>query len=565
MELSFILNSIRRRWWIVAAAVLIGLVVASQIDTSSTREYSSEALVLVESPDPGGSSAANLDRIITAELAVLRSPALADQVAEATGANQPSAVPAPVQFSQVTGTNLIRITAESTDRDRAQAVTEAYAQTYLDQRAETTRAPLDEDLRKLDEQMAGLKFFIAGADRQLADVLAPYLARQGQPNAPAIPDPRRLLPEVATNRDLLIGQYNGLVTRRQQLVEEQRTLQPSTLAQPATDAKRVPQDSDLPLQAATVGVAGLLGLSLALLSTRFSRKVTSVAEVESIVGRRVVATLPRVSPWRSSPARALQDGGRTRRREEDRLWTQVDRATPPAGPHVVVVAGTDARSGTTATALALGRRFAQQHRHTVVADCDQDSPWLSEAYAFDGGEPEGGLVPTNVARLSLLTRTTTRSLTPESLQKTIDSLLRNAEVIVIDIGHALPSRFADQATGLAHSVVLVVPSAHTTKTRLQEVAWSLKPHADRLLPVVTRPSRWPTRSAKKQGSPAGPEHQTIPDDLVLDTPLTASPFNGTSTNGDRHIDEPVDTDTGADEHADTKSEKAEKAEDRTDA
>lgn len=537
MEISFILTAVRRRWPIIVASLLLGLVVAfTVVDDPVDAGFRSEALLqITPPPSASGALANNPDRFINGELSLLRTPELAAQVAEEIGgsATGPS-VQRAMDFEQLPSTNVVAVRAESDDPARARALAATYAEVYLERTASLAETTLGVQLLELNERINSLVSQIEAIDRQYRDAVAPYLDAQTGFSPPPIPSPQVLLPEAWSRRELLMTEHDNLLDRRQQLEEEQRSFSASYLLQPATEAVAVPVESPLPVRAAIVVVSLLLGLSLAVLATRFWKRIVDERDAESVLGRRFVARFPWSWQRYRSPLRALDAPPRSHREEERRLVARVDRMGPLDSALVVAVTGVSVRSGTTTTALALARRFAASGRHTVLVDGNEEDPWLSDVFSRrNGTDIESVLRGDNVARamsvtgednLSVLGRAPswTAPMRREDVLLLMGTVANYADVVVVDAGTCLSSATATEACAAAHAVVLAVPLRRTLRVELEEVAAALADDMGRVLPVVTRPSwrrgavdRVVETERREEASP--PAHH---DEWAPDPPLT---------------------------------------------
>lgn len=503
MEISFILTALRQRGWLIALFLAVGALVASTIDQPVEDRYRSTALIQIAPPNATQNVFnENLDRYVKGELTVLQSTALAAAVADRVGLGvSPSTVRSAASFDQVPLSNVIEISATSTDAALAQAIAAAYAGAYLERADALDQGALSDDLRVTNERIIELADELEGLDNQIAAVLAPFVRVQGQPQAPPVPDPRQIVPELVTRRELRLTEYNQLLDRRIQLGDEDRGTVLNTEVQEAIEAAPVAVQSVLPIQIAIVVVAGLFGLVAALLATQFRRRFGDERQGEAVLGRRIVARLPAARQLRHSPLAAL--GAPPRSHDEDirRLWAQTDRLGPLNETLVIAVTGAQRRAGTTTVALELAHRYAASGRRTVLIDGDGDDQWLSDAFAgrdegaieriLRGEDPASALARTGDPHLFVAGRTpgTTIGLHREGIHDLITAIAPLADVIVVDSGAALSSASALEACAASHAVVLATPLFRMTRVQLEEVVFELTDVADRLLPVITLPSR----------------------------------------------------------------------------
>src|SRR5687767_5874916 len=81
MELAFVIDAVRRYFWVVIVGALLGGAAAAGLQTNAPDTFESRGVLLV-TPPVGGGSSGDSERYVAGQLAILRSAGLAEQVAE---------------------------------------------------------------------------------------------------------------------------------------------------------------------------------------------------------------------------------------------------------------------------------------------------------------------------------------------------------------------------------------------------------------------------------------------------------------------------------------------------
>ena len=115
MELSFVINAVKRYWWAVVACVLLGTMAGVQLRGDQTTSFKSTAMLLISAPTNSITEAfsAGADRYLLGQLSVLQSNELAVRVAEDVGGIDAEAVQQQVLISQVMSTDVVAIEASA--------------------------------------------------------------------------------------------------------------------------------------------------------------------------------------------------------------------------------------------------------------------------------------------------------------------------------------------------------------------------------------------------------------------------------------------------------------------
>lgn len=501
MEIGFIVRSLRRRWWLVAIALVAGVLVAASIDEEQT-DYRAEALVMVlPDPNTGNLYAGQPDRFVASELSLMRSNGLAILAAEAV--EDPSVTPnrmqAATDFSQLPESDIVSIETETADPDLAVDIANAYLDTYLEQYQGRNGPTSQQLLADLDDEISFLRDSIAEIDEQLNEIAAPYVASLGTDDPLPPPNLSILAPELSTERELLLTQLNRTRDYRlavQRAVQESAT---SSIVQRATEAQALAGDSSALQWAAVLMGALLLGLIAAPLSFQISDRVAEPGMVGEILGRRPVGHLPWDRRLRLSPLAALTAPTPAHEETERRLWARIEReVSSNRGPTVVSVVSPVERAGATTLCMALARRAMDSGMRTVLVDADTSQPWI--APSFVGGnraEPRdrSGLPTASMpfGDLSVLDASSAVGQ-GRSIAASLFPMHEDVDLLIVDAGMLLASAGALEASEIADLVVLTVPLGRVPEDDLRETAALLSATTDstsigQVLSVTTRPSR----------------------------------------------------------------------------
>ncbi len=513
MELGFIVTSLRRRWWLVAVALLLGIALAASIDGDDTVEYRSEAQIEVL-PDPTAGSVYNgqPDRFVATEIAAMRADGLVDAVAEAVPTD-PDVVDAATTLRQLPGTQIIVVSVTTDDADLAPAIANAYAEIYLEQSRLRNGGARQAQLAELETEIIELTAALAEVNQRASDIAAAYV--DSLPTEEPLPPPniQIIAPDIGTQQTLLLAELNRARTNQDTLEREAQRSVPGTIIDRADDPQRITGDSPTLARAAVVLGALMLGLVAAPLSMQLSDRVTEAADVEALLTRRVVGHLGWSARLRRSPLAALAGSPREHRDVERRLWARVEwGASSAEGVGVVAVVAPSTQAGTTTLTLALARRAAEQGLRTVVVDADTSRPWLSDHLVGEEDPSDTTLdtrlrlAPTPRPGVSVLAATAVLGRgTP--VEEVLAALGPDVDLAIVDGGDLLSSATALVACEAADTVVVAVPLGRVRENDLRDTAALLVGEGAStvdatVLAVTTRPSRRAAAGAAYDGTAA---------------------------------------------------------------
>lgn len=505
-EVSILLAMLRRRRWVIAGALLVGLVVALLLGVSTSR-YRAEAQLLIGGPGTGSTDAQSLERNLNSQLSVLRSRATAGDVASRLAGDVTAAeVQRATTITQVAGSDVVQVESVAGDPVTAAAIADAYVQVYLANSRTRSQERIAPELERLTARLADLRAQITETNEELARAVAPYLA---DPRG-SVPDPRSVAPQAAAQQQLLLNEYDRVLGQREELQSQEQLLTVSSVLQEAA-VDDEPLGPDRQRQVSLVVLAGLAGVALALLLEVRSGRPVDPAEVEEALGVPLAGRFEADPRLRRSPVDLL-DLERLPSEDQRTLWLKVDRLSPRSGPALLVVTGVAPRAGTTTLALMLAEQLARSGRRTVLVDAVGGSGSVSEQLGLGGpglveARDRSGLdraVGPASGRLDVVRHgDASRRVDRDGLEAAVRGLSPSYEAVVVDAEPGLAG-----AAGVAqdaHAVVLVVDQRHADVETLQEWGLALAHLRDRLLPVLDSPV-----SRRGRSAPSVPEGRPEP-------------------------------------------------------
>ena len=277
LQLSDYIAVLRRRRWLVLGIALICSLAGVAYGFRQVPTYETKAVVLVRPTKVDlGRTSLRPDQLVNlfTEREVIVSEATAATVAEMTGIHGRDFAK-DLAIVVVEGTQVVEIQYVDTDPARAQAVTQAFADAYLEQRAVAAEADVA-------RKVADIRARRDAAEQELASVNAEI--GRSDPNSPAFATAQ-------SRRDLLISEI------QQVQVELANVLALSTDPGEVLTPARLPANpsSPSPYMAVVValGAGLLLGVPVAFLRDRLDDRIRTINDLEGRLGLPVLAALPR--------------------------------------------------------------------------------------------------------------------------------------------------------------------------------------------------------------------------------------------------------------------------------
>ena len=510
MEISEAIAALRARPWIVLAFGVMGLLAGFVSQAGGGDAYESVAQLNVLPPTSSGTlgqiSASQLDRYQVAQLTVLNSADTAAVVAGKVGGGiSAAAARAAITVEPIPNSDVVTLTARAGSAKQATAIAQAYLDTYIKQTEAALRDQLQPEIDRLDKLIADLKSQLADNDNQIAAAMRPYTSSIG-PNS-VVPDVASVAPSLATRKQVLLAENDRLTTARAAADYSNAVRNNSVAIQDATKPTE-PTDNGSKLPIILGGFAGvMLGALVTLLVYAVADASLSEETATAALGLPVLAKVPHDRNQVRRPTLNLAP-------LSAEMSTAVDQVCVPAlvqtdGPVRIAVTSARRGAGCTSLALAMASRYADAGHSVVVVDMDAKDQFLTMAYASEddqlvshiiddlitGSRSKRSMAPTGNGHVEVLGfgehLPPSAVLRPKMLNSVIEWSEADCDVVIFDLGPALESTLVRQVAAVSDSVVLAVALFDQTSAQLRAARRALEPVADRLLPVVTNPSKHP--------------------------------------------------------------------------
>ncbi len=531
MELSFVINAIRRYLWVPVLGALLGAFAGFALENGGGSNYESEAIMLVTPPSESRvnvSFTSDPDRYVVGELSVLRSTALAEKVASKVGGGVGTAqVRLATVFTHEPRTDIVRVVASTADPELSKAIADAYLDLYIERINTAVDEQQGPEIERLDTQLAELNTLISGVDGEIQTTMQSYIDRFNAEsgNVGFIPALEQVAPDLVSRKESLQAEYSQILSSKTQLEVSQRLRVTSQVVQRGT----VPGDPEPPktllVYAGAVGgfFAGLVG---AVLLGRLSPRILDPAQASEVLGRPVVGEFPRARSLGKSRHAALGNLPSNVIPFVDNLCVRAEATARPGSSLVVVVAGSQRSAGTTTLAAAMANRYAALGSQVLLVDADLRHPEVTALFApgrpgiaalLNHGDdtdasgvrrrPSLGdpFTPTGVPGLSVIglgDKSASAPLRRQNVQDVVEAASRHAHVVVFDGGPLLDSATTVQLAQVADAVVLTMPMKRQRMDALVGVIHQIRASRAELLPVGTPAGRARSSAAPIVAAPA---------------------------------------------------------------
>jgi succinoglycan biosynthesis transport protein ExoP len=489
IELRDYLAVLRRRKWTVLLSVAVVVAAALAVSLAQTPVYQASADVLLQarsseeifSPDADQLRfAADQARESNNAIALMKSRSVREAVA-AELEREPDVIIRPQE-----GSDVITISAESTDPVEAAEVATTYAETYI----ATRRQALVDDLlaaseevqAKVDEinaQIAGLDAAFADVDRRIGEA---DLASERQ----ALQAERQRLEEAnAATRQTLQNQRNTYSEQLDRLQLARNLTQTggaqlvSAAAEPTTPVR------PKPVRNAVLGVVvGLmLGVGLAFLREHLDDTVKDKDDLDRAApDLTVLGLIPAVPGWKdrgiprvvsiSDPTSQAAEAYRS-------LRTSVQFLSLDDPLRIIQVTSPNASEGKTTTLANLAVALSRAGQRVVVVCCDLRRPRIHEFFGLDnavgftsvllGEAPlSSALQQVKGERLALLASgppppNPSELLASKRTSDMLSALSRESDVVLVDSPPVLPVTDSMVLSRMVDATILVGTAGRTTR------------------------------------------------------------------------------------------------------
>ncbi len=498
MELRFVTLALKRLWWIPVILGLVGLFAGGRLTASDGTEFRTTALVLVQPSDDSVSPAQTNqpDRFVASQISLLESNQISELVAARLGGDETSlTVARSLEFAQREESDVVEITATTSQAARSQAIAQTTADVYLNELERRVENLFAAELNELGDKLSLIDESLIEVNERLAVAAEPFLDQLGDESPIPVPSIEVLDPAAATERSTLLAERATTRTRLDALNLATANAVNSELIQPAELPDQPLANGLAPLRYAIAIVFALLGVAAALIVTRFSSTVIDERDIETELRRPIEARLPRSSSLSGnlSGALSLEGADQDLVQALDKLASRIELATDIRGARIIGVGGSQTHSGSTTIATALAARFSQRGNRTVLVDADADDARITHelgappmlhrtdfesATAADYGET----MHPNLITLGIDQADRTRRVRASALGRGLRS---RTDIIVVDLGPMLSSTSASQLMDELDLIVLTFPKNRQPSSGLEQVARTYSAVSDRILPVIS--------------------------------------------------------------------------------
>ena len=483
MERVDYLGGLRRRWFIIVAAVALGMLGAwltRSVGPSTSGGFEAGTPIL-GSTDPAITNLATLAALTTLGEVPRR------VAAELNYEGSPSDLARRVAASPDQGTGILWIVAQGSSAQQAERLANTFARELVDWVDQGRNSSTEKTAERLQDQIDQQRDDIA----ELEDRIASANAKEVE--------------TLTAERDAAIQQYGLLVTQHAAATEETFAPSPLGILQPAS-ATPIEGDQLLgPLSTAgrlaVGGALGLLaGLALALVLERFDRRIRTRAGAERSFRLPVLAEIP--SLRRRERRAVVDDDGRVSptvqpfRLLAAQLGPGGGSSGPPGGNghrappgQLFLITSPGSAEGKSRVVGSLAASYAESGRKVLVVSCDlrrplvhkllraPDQPGLSDT--LTSGNGSGLLQPvaqsTPLPNLKVIpsghpTDNPNRLISSERMLRVLDEARQAADVVLVDAAPLLAGGDATYLLSEADAVLLVARAGKTTMDEAEQTA-----------------------------------------------------------------------------------------------
>ncbi|WP_435589133.1 Wzz/FepE/Etk N-terminal domain-containing protein [Micromonospora chalcea] len=478
LALMAYLGWLRRRWWILLLAAVLGLGGGVALSQIQEARYTSTTSLLVRPLGSGAENNPNAKVNLDTEAQVVRSLVVAERAKALmkvdTGADQ---LVKSVTVKVPPNSQILQVAYEANSPEGAQSGSHAFAQAYLDLRKATAQKSLENETNALKQQIADLQ-------KQLSAIAGRIAA------APSNSPERE---RADADRQLVTNQIGQLYNR----------LNPLTAA--GSDPGEIISDARLPERpsspnrtlnlASGMGAGLLLGIVLALVLDRLDTRIRRGRDISDRVGLPLLVELPsRALSLAVLPAthRASRELGRLR----NVLLSAVPEAAQGGRGRQLLLC--EASSGAAAGFVAanLAASYARTGQQVALITTKPDSAVGAITGVAEGRHSLASVLRRDVPPLKALAPVPglgqLRVLVPGDLDAEVELPVAG----LLEILHELSARFdhviietpqptfAVEAQALGRYVDAVIMVAEAGKTRSGEITAALQQFEQVNAPVI---------------------------------------------------------------------------------
>lgn len=387
MQRDTFLGALRRRWWVVVAAFLIGVVAGAApspdraADTATA--YEATHTMLLTSNDPSGAISSDTLNFSEIELYATAGE-VPRRVAERLGIANAAQLSLQVTASLDGSTGALSISTRQSSAERAEGIADAFAEELSNFIAIRQDEVREQRLNAATSRLSTLKAKVTQTAAELAK----------KPNDPII----------QAELDSATRQYGAAFETAESLSGEPRTISLVTLQSAeavAVEAGGLQAPRSRTSRGLLLGIVGaVLGIGLVLLLNLIDPRIRRRSQAESIFGVQAQLTIPasfRIGERSIWVRRDRNDsiGNAYRALRSVLALAHHDRPNTDRAPITLMLSSGPGDGKTTASAN-LAAAFAETGARTLAVNTDFRRPSLSTTLESQSGAPRADEAPSGV-------------------------------------------------------------------------------------------------------------------------------------------------------------------------
>jgi non-specific protein-tyrosine kinase len=525
MEIRRYLRILASRKWVVVLTAIVTLAVVTLGSFRMTRIYSASALVRIAAGLNSSVTFNDLnytERLMQTYVQLLKSRPVLEEVIGQLGLHvRPEGLAGMIKVEALTGTELIKISVESTSPQQAAAIANTLGALLVEQgqkmysgQGKSAREILQEQVTVLEDQLR--------QDRALLARLPGSTPSPDQPREVSLEDLSAKIQSEEQTYAMLLSQYDKA------RVDEAMRANSISIVEPAV-VPEAPSKPNIKLNLALGVLVGLMGgIGLAFLFENLSPLIHFTDDVEAIAGTPVLGRIPDIetrkdnrqggillnngavqSPageaFRVLSANLLALASEARPKTISTLKRK--NSVPPLSglfsevrPKTVLISSAEPRAGKTTVVVNLAAAIAQAGRQVIVVDGDLRNPSVHKV--LDVLEEPGlsdvilnpshigsAVQETKVQGVRVLACGSSRTdpavvLSAPAMPEVIQKLADEADIVLWDSPPILAAADVALLAPMVDGVVLVVERAQTQRETFHAACQQLADVKAKLIGIV---------------------------------------------------------------------------------
>ncbi len=511
LDLAGYLAVLRRRWWVIAAMLVLGVALALASVLLRTPVFEAESRVLLaptaaQEAASGSENPFALTREVANELTLAQGDATIEGWAARIGVSDLADLPDGDVIAD-DRTDVLTFVVRSESAADAAIAADAWADAYIE-------AHEDRSTRSIVGALAGLEADLADLRVERDELRAPLVALEAE-RADALTDEGRAridaeirAAEAVIAADLrVLDARIGRVVERLADTEFNGDLALVGAVQPLQRAVEplAPLGSSLPTTlVGAAAIALVLGIAAAMAVDNLDQRIVTLDDIEQL-GIQVLGAVP-AAPKKGdvgelgtitlrSPDHPIADAYQS-------IRTALQFVAVGGGVETILVTSPSEGDGKSTTALNVAASLAQVGRRVVLADADlrrprihdlldsPQEPGLTDLFLarrpVDEIALSGDLLPDRLLAIPAGTRPPNPAsfLSSQGFEALVEGLRSAADIVVFDAPPILPVADAKAVAPLVDGVVLCVRAGRTSRPELVGAVDAVEASGGRLLGVL---------------------------------------------------------------------------------